>query len=110
MTSRSDTSSARSDTRAHQRWLIGLGITVAFGLFGAVMAVLAYSGATRAPSRGPSRSPAAIPGLRAPAAPTPDKVDTPAKPAEAEKSEADKPGKDKDRNHPPATGEVAPRR
>jgi len=31
----------------HRRWLIGLGISVSFGLFGAVMAWLSYSARTR---------------------------------------------------------------
>jgi hypothetical protein len=31
----------------HRRWLIGLGISVSFGLFGAVMAWLSYSAKTR---------------------------------------------------------------
>ena len=31
----------------HRRWLIGLAISVSFGLFGAVMAWLSYSARTR---------------------------------------------------------------
>jgi len=31
----------------HRRWLIGIGISVAFGTFGAVMAWLSYSARTR---------------------------------------------------------------
>ena len=31
----------------HRRWLTGLGVSVSFGLFGAVMAWLSYSARTR---------------------------------------------------------------
>jgi len=45
-----NTDTARA-TRAvdaeHRRWLIGLGVSVAFGTFGAVMAWLSYSARTR---------------------------------------------------------------
>jgi hypothetical protein len=45
-----NTDTARA-TRAvdaeHRRWLIGLGISIAFGTFGAVMAWLSYSARTR---------------------------------------------------------------
>jgi hypothetical protein len=43
-----------ADARDRRRWLIGLGISVAFGLFGVVMTLLAYSERTR-----PSAQPAA---------------------------------------------------
>lgn len=33
---------ANADARDSRRWLIGLGISVGFGLFGVVMALLAY--------------------------------------------------------------------
>lgn len=61
---------ATPEARAHRRWLIGLAITITFGLFGAVMAVLAYTKINGAPS--PARrssAPAARP--RGSAAPTP---------------------------------------
>lgn len=38
-----DESSSRADGREHRRWLIGLGISLIFGLFGVVMALLSYS-------------------------------------------------------------------
>jgi hypothetical protein len=37
-----------ADTRDGRRWLIGLGISVGFGLFGVVMALLAYFERTKA--------------------------------------------------------------
>ncbi len=42
----SDSSEQRrveQDARDNRRWLIGVGISIAFGLFGVVMALLSYS-------------------------------------------------------------------
>ena len=36
-----------ADARDSRRWLIGVGISVTFGLFGVVMALLAYSQRTK---------------------------------------------------------------
>ncbi|MEO8904511.1 MAG: hypothetical protein ABI627_23585 [Polyangiaceae bacterium] len=46
MNIQSDTS--RALDLEHRRWLIGIGISVVFGLFGAVMAWLSYTARTRA--------------------------------------------------------------
>ena len=64
-----------SDDRAQRRWLIGVAITLVFGVFGAVMAVLAYTNSTSAPqSRAPTSSPAAAPaGSTTPDPPASDK-------------------------------------
>ncbi|HUS28212.1 MAG TPA: hypothetical protein VMZ53_06880 [Kofleriaceae bacterium] len=59
MDPQTDSASARSDAGAQRRWLIGIAITVVFGIFGAVMALLAYTNSSSAPpSRvpGPSRA------------------------------------------------------
>jgi hypothetical protein len=62
-----------SEARDHRRWLIGVGISLVFGLFGMVMALLSYSGRGKpaAPStvtspsmRDTARDPAARPKLR----------------------------------------------
>jgi hypothetical protein len=47
MAPQTEAASARSDARAQRRWLIGLSITVVFGIFGAVMALLAYTNGSR---------------------------------------------------------------
>jgi len=44
-----------ADVREHRRWLIGVGISLVFGLFGVVMALLSYSQRS---------SPTAAPALR----------------------------------------------
>jgi hypothetical protein len=62
----SDANAAELDARAHRRWLIGLGITLVFGLFGAVMTWLAYAG--RSAPAAPAAAPP-VPGSVAPAAP-----------------------------------------
>jgi len=41
------TRGTRAVDAEHRRWLIGIGISVAFGTFGAVMAWLSYSARTR---------------------------------------------------------------
>ena len=69
-----------------RRWLIGIAITVTFGVFGAVMAVLAYTRSTPTPT--PARGPVTAPAVKAPAAPKPDR------PAPNE----DRGGKDRDRD------------
>lgn len=50
---------ASDDARASRRWLIGIGITLAFGIFGAVMAVLGYSSKSTEPAAGPAATAAA---------------------------------------------------
>ena len=50
---------AASEARDHRRWLIGLGITLAFGMFGVIMALLSYSERSR-PGASPAQ-PAAAP-------------------------------------------------
>ena len=55
------------DARDNRRWLIGVGISVAFGLFGVVMALLSYSRYTPAAAAVPAaHGPAASPAPRAP--------------------------------------------
>jgi hypothetical protein len=55
------------DARDNRRWLIGVGISVAFGLFGVVMALLSYSRHTPAAATAPAaRGPAAGTAPRAP--------------------------------------------
>jgi hypothetical protein len=63
---------AELDARDNRRWLIGVCISVAFGLFGVVMALLSYSHRTSTASGTPAthRSSATTPP-RAPAASTP---------------------------------------
>lgn len=47
------------DARDNRRWLIGVGISVAFGLFGVVMALLSYSHRSAPTSAPAARIPAA---------------------------------------------------
>jgi len=47
------------DARDNRRWLIGVGISVGFGLFGVVMALLSYSHRS---------TPTSVPAARIPAA------------------------------------------
>ena len=55
------------DARDNRRWLIGVGISVAFGLFGVVMALLSYSRHTPAAAAAPTaHGPAAGTTPRAP--------------------------------------------
>jgi hypothetical protein len=55
------------DARDNRRWLIGVGISVAFGLFGVVMALLSYSRHTPAAAGAPAaHGPAASTTHRAP--------------------------------------------
>lgn len=68
-----------SDARAHRRWLIGIGITVVFGIFGAIMALLAYTKISAPAARRagaavtrPAKASTATP------TPTPDAMTTPA--------------------------------
>ena len=61
------TTASDDDARANRRWLIGIGITLAFGIFGAVMAILGYSSKSTEPAAGPAATaaadaPAATPG------------------------------------------------
>ena len=64
-----DEPSARSDGAGNRRWLIGIGITLVFGIFSAVMAWLSYAARTKdaTPPQRPSAPAAADP---APASPT----------------------------------------
>ncbi len=69
MTPQAEAASERSDARAQRRWLIGLGITVVFGIFGAVMALLAYTNSATAQRSGgpaPTATPPAQTGSPAP--------------------------------------------
>ena len=91
MSSQSDATSASADA-AQRRWLIGIGITVAFGLFGAVMAILAYTSSTNAPTPSHARQPA---GTSAPAPSTTPTAPTPDKPED--RGGKDHAVKDKDR-------------
>ncbi len=65
----SDSSEQRSrelDARDNRRWLIGVSISVAFGLFGVVMALLSYSHrSSPAPGAAPARIPTPRVGERA---------------------------------------------
>lgn len=47
------------DARDSRRWLIGLGISVGFGLFGVVMALLAYFERTTASAAPAAKTPSA---------------------------------------------------
>jgi hypothetical protein len=70
MSPQREPTSAPSDARAQRRWLIGLAITVLFGIFGAVMAVLAYRDSTSSPgARAPAGTTAPAPTGAAPSAP-----------------------------------------
>lgn len=51
MTTNPNDAVSAADARDSRRWLIGVGISVAFGLFGVVMALLAYSERTRSPAQ-----------------------------------------------------------
>jgi hypothetical protein len=46
-----------ADARDSRRWLIGVGISLVFGLFGVVMALLAYSERTRASAQPGAHAP-----------------------------------------------------
>ena len=64
-------SEGESETAANRRWLIGLSITVLFGVFGAVMAFLAYSDrddSPRAPASSPTSKPTSEPAAEPPPA------------------------------------------
>lgn len=62
---------ASSKDLEHRRWLIGIGISVLFGLFGVVMALLNYSGRAK-PATAPA-GPAAPGAAAAPAAVAPER-------------------------------------
>jgi hypothetical protein len=70
MSDSSDERSRRLDARDNRRWLIGVGISVAFGLFGVVMALLSY--AHRTSPATPRAAAAPAPAARAPASKAPD--------------------------------------
>lgn len=57
MTTNQDPFSA-ADARDSRRWLIGVGISLAFGLFGVVMALLAYSEQNKASAPPAAQTPA----------------------------------------------------
>jgi hypothetical protein len=67
MSENNDEHTRKLDARDNRRWLIGVAISVAFGLFGVVMALLTYSHRT---SRTPSAAP--TPAARSPGHPAPD--------------------------------------
>ena len=56
------------DARDNRRWLIGVGVSVGFGLFGVVMALLSYSHRATAPSA------VSAPAAHGPAANTPTRA------------------------------------
>lgn len=83
MIAKSDPATPSSDDRAQRRWFIGIAITLLFGMFGAVMAVLAYTNNSSAPAAsGAARGTAPSPGSAATAVP-------------AEKPDRDHRGKDR---------------
>jgi len=57
MTTNNNDPLSAADVRDGRRWLIGLGISLAFGLFGVVMALLAYSERTKASAPPTARVP-----------------------------------------------------
>lgn len=61
--------SSETEHAANRRWLIGVGITLVFGVFGAVMALLSYTAHGSAPSPAAAAAGAAAP---APAPASPD--------------------------------------
>jgi hypothetical protein len=71
MSSPGDTTS-RSEASAHRRWIIGIAISVVFGTFGAVMAVLAYRNASSHTRAGGATETVSPRGSTAPAAPAPE--------------------------------------
>ena len=89
---RTNDATSPNDVRAHRRWLIGLTITVVFGMFGAVMALLAYNNTLQPAARArpgasrPKTAPATTPPAAATPAPTPPVV-APAASAEPAKDE-----------------------
>lgn len=62
-------SNSTSSTLTDRRWLIGIGITLAFGIFGVVMSILSYSDRNASPA--PLAAPTVTAGPTAPAGPTP---------------------------------------
>ncbi len=60
-----------ADARDSRRWLIGVGISLAFGLFGVVMALLAYS----EQNKGSTLPAAQTPALKSPAVKSPAQAD-----------------------------------
>jgi hypothetical protein len=58
MSAEDDGYSARADAKDNRRWLIGIGISVAFGLFGVVMALLSYADRIRPPLGPAANTPA----------------------------------------------------
>lgn len=64
MTTQQDDAARRAEATSQRRWLIGVAITVVFGGFGVVMALLSYADHTKAPTPGassPSREPSPAP-------------------------------------------------
>jgi hypothetical protein len=56
---------ASSKDLEHRRWLIGIGISVLFGIFGVVMALLNYSGRSKPTAPQAPQAPAAVAPERA---------------------------------------------
>jgi hypothetical protein len=74
MNSKDDRSPPERDRTANRRWMIGIVVSLVFGLFGAVMAVLSYLDRDRKTTihrttTSPPAAPTAAPGASAPAAP-----------------------------------------
>jgi hypothetical protein len=68
MSSDRDAPASRKSARESRRWLIGVGISLVFGIFSMVMAVLSYSPKASSTARPARNDPAARSG---PAEPTP---------------------------------------
>lgn len=58
MTTTDENAASRRSDREDRRWLIGIGITIIFGLFGAIMTWLSYD--ARANALAPLSRPAAV--------------------------------------------------
>ena len=90
---------SRADARAHRRWIIGIAITVVFGVFGAVMALLAYTKMEPGPAMSqPGRSGAARPGAK-PAVVAPAATGAPPTPAAPAAETAVEPPHDRGKGH-----------
>jgi hypothetical protein len=89
-----DDVAVRDDVRANRRWLIGITITLVFGMFGAVMAILAYTN-TLQPAARTSRPAVSRPkaGSATPAPAATPPAAAPASSVEPEKKER------RDKNH-----------
>jgi hypothetical protein len=96
-------SSAGASADTDRRWIIGIGISLVFGVFGAVMSLLAYHDRDKPPSQ--LSAPAATATTRAPATPALSAVPAvPALPAVTTATAASErtapPGHGKSHGHP----------